>query len=478
MRFVTGALLGAVTMCVFASPASAFDPERCARVRSADNATLAGALRVAVDETTDAQECYARIAFLRLRLLTPDDFASDRFAEVFRTYAGSEPLTADDPYPAPVLARLADSLLKAEPAVHTDTLRRRAVAFVPTSSADLVLLAERVRVGRADGDTPVASTAGILEVAAAEGTMDVGALPPGAADPEFFGRLSSDAHMPRNTPVRHPRALERSAVLMQRARLLQKDGCLPAGTVRDPDVQRNRSEMGPSMCIERMTLNEGSIDWEFVSIRNAAHPDGPVWYLPHDDENEAFDAAVYAVRRYGGRLVAVAGTETRNYRGVDPNRYFAASAAAARPCAISAGTPTYTGFVMNLFDGARHILSMHNNTRGGALSVKVWDQKTKGYPVNGGPYADYDHFVLIAGGTPLDEDAEAKTQRNLFISLGLNVVHEYVSANNNDCSLSNYVVLNDERRYYNIEAVHGSTIQKAMVAAFVGALGYEAIPGE
>jgi hypothetical protein len=47
----------------------------------------------------------------------------------------------------------------------------------------------------------------------------------------------------------------------------------------------------------------------------------------------------------------------------------------------------------------------------------------------------------------------------------MNVKYEIVSPANNDCSMSNYVVLGKHTsRYYNIEAQHGHTrVQKKMV---------------
>ena len=55
---------------------------------------------------------------------------------------------------------------------------------------------------------------------------------------------------------------------------------------------------------------------------------------------------------------------------------------------------------------------------------------------------------------------------------GLNIVYERVDRTNSDCSLSNHVVLNDRRPYYNIEAQHGSREQPRMVDALMGVLGH------
>lgn len=176
-------------------------------------------------------------------------------------------------------------------------------------------------------------------------------------------------------------------------------------------------------------------------------------------------------------MVAVNGDETRFYLAVDPNRHFAMTAADAAPCRIRRATPQYTRYVMDLFDGQRHILSIHNNTRGGGVSVNVWNAKTRGFKARNGPFTDPDHLVYIAGRQPVDEDVEAKSEMQRLTASGLNVVHETVTRRNSDCSFSNHVVLNDGRPYYNIEAVHGSLLQKRMVDTLMGLLGYHAVTG-
>jgi len=260
-------------------------------------------------------------------------------------------------------------------------------------------------------------------------------------------------------------------------RLLRNNGtggCVSPGEVRDRDVVRNAHLITNSgLCITRKTFTENGSEWRFTSIAHPKARGGPVWYLPHDNESEAFDAAVYAVSRYGGRLVAVDGGEGRNYRGIDPNRTFALTANDARPCAIRRAAPQYTRYVMSLFDGARVILSMHNNSRGGGVTVNVNDGKSTGFRT-GGTFSDPDHMVFIAGRGDIKSNRRALATRDKLLRAGLNVVYENVSEGNSDCSFSNHVVLHDRREYFNIEAVHGSRVQKGMVDALMGVLGYGA----
>ncbi|MEM6762654.1 MAG: hypothetical protein AAF615_07250 [Pseudomonadota bacterium] len=253
------------------------------------------------------------------------------------------------------------------------------------------------------------------------------------------------------------------------------EACLPLESVRDRDVRRNADAIrSAGLCVAQFGFAEGGLDWRFTAVSNPAGPRGPVWYLPHDNESAAFDAAVYAVARYGGRLVAVDGGEGRNFRGVDPNRRFARTISDAGPCAMRGPAPIYTDFVMDLFAGKRHVLSMHNNTRGGGLTADIRTQKSIGYRTNG-RFSDRDHMVFIAGKAPVDRDRNARRWRDRLLGAGFNVVHETVTAQNNDCSFSNFVALNDGRPYFNIEAVHGSRIQKDMVDALMPLLGYRPI---
>jgi hypothetical protein len=153
------------------------------------------------------------------------------------------------------------------------------------------------------------------------------------------------------------------------------------------------------------------------------------------------------------------------------------TAADAAPCRLNRATPDYTRYVMGLFEGQDYILSIHNNTRGGGVTVNVSNAKTRGFPVGSGPFADPDHLVYIAGPSPPDRDPEAQEWRKRLLRRGLNVVHETVTRGNSDCSFSNHVVLNDGRPYFNIEAVHGSRIQERMVDALMEELGFRKVAG-
>ena len=80
-----------------------------------------------------------------------------------------------------------------------------------------------------------------------------------------------------------------------------------------PDLKRNSWSMG-ALCADRITFKEGKQTWTFLLVWNTSHPKGPFWYLPHDNEESAFDAAVYAAAHYGGGFLAVESNGQRKKR--------------------------------------------------------------------------------------------------------------------------------------------------------------------
>lgn len=269
-------------------------------------------------------------------------------------------------------------------------------------------------------------------------------------------------------------ALSQELAFVERLFGQQRTGaaaCEDPGASADRDVRRNAAAIArANLCLTRETVNDGSLEFPFTIVSNPRAPRGPVWYMPHDNEETAFDAAIYAVATYGGRLVAIDGSEARNFRGLDLNRAFARSAADAAPCAISRPLPAYTRYVMSQFRGQNAVLSIHNNTRGGGVSVNMGGPKATGFRA-AGPLADPDNLIFIAGTDPIGNDPNTRRTKDRLVAAGLNVVHERVTRANNDCSMSNYVALNDRRPYFNLEAVHGSPVQTAMVDALMGVLG-------
>lgn len=449
--------------------AQTFDRESCDRWRENANDVLADMMRTDGAPSNKARACLVRIAFLRLGDLNDTTYAEDgAFQLAYQARTRDYRVREDDPYPSYFLRDLADQLVTAQPAAVTDSVFKNNLQFSPITQDGTDWL-------RSEADPPaVASTAGDLAGPSTPPPADVEAQTD--ALQETPPAIVTAHRLPKRKPALPPATqatVQDAAVTTAQTRAT--DTCLNPAQSSDRDVTRNRSAIeAAGLCLTRATIREGARPFTFVTITNPQRPDGPAWYLPHDNESEAFDAAVYAVAKYGGAMVAIDGGETRFYRSIDPNRFFGRDASNIRACKMRAPTPTYTDFVMAAFNGRAEVLSIHNNTRGGSVSVNVWSDKEKGFPARG-RLSDPDHLVYIAGARPFADDPRAKRQLDALITAGLNVVHEFVRPGNNDCSLSNFVVLSDGRPYYNIEAVHGSKIQREMVDRLLGMLGHRPI---
>ena len=119
------------------------------------------------------------------------------------------------------------------------------------------------------------------------------------------------------------------------------------------------------LTVTRIEFRDGRAFWRLYRIDNARKPDGPLWFVPHDNENAAFQAAIYAVRAYGGQVIAV--EEARSLDGpdsrmngdvafgrpIDPNRNFRDE------------TPAYASEILaGLGEPPRLIVALHTNEPG------------------------------------------------------------------------------------------------------------------
>lgn len=252
-------------------------------------------------------------------------------------------------------------------------------------------------------------------------------------------------------------------------------------TSSDSDVRNSADAIiRGGLCYSVKPVKEHGKVWTFQTFANLAHPDGPVWYLPHDNENTAFKAAVYAVAAYGGKFLALHTKDQRNLKGTDPNRNFGLTLKEVAACKSISGRPTpeYTKEVMRAFKGRSEILTMHNNTNGGTVSAAHSDAKNTGMPAPKNSRRisdDMDDFIYVTGARPPSRPSEAKDDAIALRKAGVNVVYEFVTLRNTDCSLSNHAALNN-KRYFNIEAQHGRLgPQKKMIDALMARLGYRKI---
>jgi len=278
--------------------------------------------------------------------------------------------------------------------------------------------------------------------------------------PDDIGKLIRDTSTPSAAKVKAPSPA--------------KTVCRPPKKANDADVRRNAAFIiSRGLCYKRRNIIDGSLHWHLTIIENPRYLDGtPRWVVPHDDENSAFDTGVRMVAEYGGRLVAVEAGERRYFHGQDPNRAFGSGASCR---ALRHPWPNYTRVMHHLLTGGPAFFALHSNANGhagnggsGHISVQRSSRSMKGFPSSTakGGLRDEDSMVIIAGLRPSSDPAAKKLIARLN-KYGLNVVYEYVRPSGNDCSLSNYLLLNGIvglGGYFNIEVEHCRTRTQMMMS--------------
>ena len=243
------------------------------------------------------------------------------------------------------------------------------------------------------------------------------------------------------------------------------------------DLKRNANSL-KAMCVYSITFQENKSPWKMILVYNPVKTNGPFWFLPHDNENTAFSSAVYATKKYGGGFLAVESHGSRYFMGQDPNRNFGETAQTAHACSKQKyAAPKYSKNIFRIIDVFKKrgmpYLAMHNNKNGwygnggtGGISIQKSSHSTKSYPsgkVKVGHrmgIKDEDSLVYIAGTSAIPNS----TKLNNLLNSGLHTKYEIVNRYNNDCSMSNYVVLRKGGHYYNIESEHGDLVaQKQMI---------------
>lgn len=227
------------------------------------------------------------------------------------------------------------------------------------------------------------------------------------------------------------------------------------------------------MCTYTVAFTEDQQHWKMLLVFHPKRPRGAFWFLPHDNEDTAFDSAVYAVKRYGGGFLSVLSGGSRYHQGQDPNRNFSGSCHKLKSCRYQkSASPRYTKTVFGIIDSFRGAgfpyLALHNNTDRGGVSILKSSKSVRSflaYPkekVRGGRgLADEDSLVYIAGKSSMPPRRKIEK----LLHYGIHTKYEIVNRSNNDCSMSNYVVLGKGTdRYYNIETQHGdASTQRKMI---------------
>lgn len=244
----------------------------------------------------------------------------------------------------------------------------------------------------------------------------------------------------------------------------------------DDDVDRNIGKVGffDDIDVSESRFSENGFDWHLVQFANAKRPVGPLWMVPHDDENAAFDAMIAAVKAHGGVGITVnsgpgsarrqSGNGTCGVRSgataaCDPNRNFGEK------------TPMFTSAFLSQRAAGQPVIALHTNSpgfsgdgKGGRGEITIYDiaafQRGKLMPRNGGimavnPAAEMANAdtlgltgYLAREGRP--DDAMAKCGEAIANN-GIHFWHERVSKS--DGSMSNYLALNrPDIAYFNAES--------------------------
>ncbi len=261
---------------------------------------------------------------------------------------------------------------------------------------------------------------------------------------------------PRGRPVdpagARPRGEARPPAVAPVARpAADPNACLQPADVtdRDGDIRRNAANLGGA-CIKQLEFTERGVPW-IIHVISRGQP-GPLWAVPHDNENSGFDSAVYGMARYGGTIVAVETGGQRMNHGVDPNRNY------GRPGMACAGSSRFTDAFVGNWQSGYPIIALHTNeANGGHISIDSPPRGSKAFPSRSatGRFASKDTMVILASTQPAEQDGGLMQKIERLNGQGVHVMAEHVTAS--DCSFSNFAAQAGIREYYNVEVVHGDT---------------------
>lgn len=243
--------------------------------------------------------------------------------------------------------------------------------------------------------------------------------------------------------------------------------CAPAPDLSDSDNDLTRVDPAllSDLCVSVAQVNDGGRFWVIQRFRSGRP--GPLWIVPHDDEDSAFASALAALHRHGGMLVAVDnnGARTSAYR--DPNRIFG-SAARCHGDGSGPVAPLFTSEMLRHRFAGYPVIALHSNLRGydgdgaggeGNTSILLGGRHRTQFPAAApypGSVSPPDTLVFLAGLSRRPDPATAQliTQLN---GAGVNVMYEHVAPGWTDCSLSNFALLSHLAPYINIETVEGDS---------------------
>lgn len=191
--------------------------------------------------------------------------------------------------------------------------------------------------------------------------------------------------------------------------------------------------------------------WSLHVLQNMKSPEGPTFFVPHDNENDAFESGALAITTYGGHLLALECGENRACdRNIDPNRHFMLE------------NTLYVSTIMRFFDAKSFpVITLHNNHNShyrlggeGAIYADLEEPYTDG---TGFYYAgDADDLIIYADNHHMDDSPIFQFYQTEFERLNLNSIYEFIRPEGELAGhMSTYVLRHAGREYFNIEAEHG-----------------------
>lgn len=276
------------------------------------------------------------------------------------------------------------------------------------------------------------------------------------------------------------------AAIVSSPALAEEADCLDPAAIADADIAGHSEALSdPALCLFTTEIAENGIRWQLVTIANREMA-GPLWAVPHDEEDAAFAGAVYAVRRYGGTVIAIENGEQRLVGNLDPNHVFAAERATATVCGLDDPWPRYVAAFLNDRDPAYPVIGLHTNWDGyleagglGSISAFRDDEKMRPFPsaVAEGRFADEDTIAMLVGlAAPADSDDVRRAIESLNED-GVHVIYRHVTPDNNGCTLADYLTLGDLSFYINLEVEHGDAeTMPALIDRAIDLLRFNRIP--
>ncbi len=239
-------------------------------------------------------------------------------------------------------------------------------------------------------------------------------------------------------------------------------------TVQDDDFARHRDPAEwKGLAVSRIEFREERAAWRLWRIHNVRKPKGPLFFVPHDNENAGFEAALAGVRKYGGTVIAVDSGVSPGNDGIRYNRAVDYGAPVDSNRNFDSALPGYARHVLaDLSRGAGPIIALHTNAKGfetaaskcnqgdpegsGVISIRFCDDTlipsasvSRAYP--------FDDDDTVAFATFLARNGPSSAFcRDAMVGADFNVVQERVVTS--DGSLSNYAVLHG-LRYLNFETL-------------------------